>query len=159
MLIVPLWFGCFSQEAIGAFPNVELRTLDGSKINTSEIKNGNAPMLIIVWATWCHHAMDGMSSISDDYYSDWVEEYNLKIIGVSVDDMRNIPKVAPLVNGKGWEFEHYIDQNADFKRSLGINAPPHLFIVNANREIIWSFNSFNPGDELEISKMLSQIKN
>lgn len=139
-------------------PSVGISTLQGDVVQSDEIKNDKGPILIIFWATWCHHATDGMTSISDEYIDDWIEEYNLKVVTISVDDSRNLMKVQPLVNGKGWEFEHYLDPNSDFKRAMGVNDPPHLFIVNGKREIIWSFNSFNPGDESEIEKILKDLK-
>lgn len=147
------------SQSIRSFPEVNLKNLNGEQVSTNEIQNNGKPILIIVWATWCHHSVDGMTSIADDYLDDWVEEFGLKVVGISVDDARNIPKVGPMVNGNGWEYEIYLDPNADFKRAMGVNQPPHLFILNGNREVVWSFNGFNSGDEEEIQKVLDSLKN
>ncbi|MBD80675.1 MAG: hypothetical protein CL840_17305 [Crocinitomicaceae bacterium] len=147
----------FAQQ-LASLPAVQLQTITGESVSTNEITNDGSPILIIVWATWCHHATDGMTSINDEFLDDWIEKYNLKVVGISVDDARNTVKVGPIVNGNGWDFEHFMDPNGDFKRAMGVNAPPHLFIINGKREVVWSFNSFNPGDETEIEKILESIK-
>ncbi len=154
-----LLFSTLSYSQINrAFPSVQLKKLNGESISTDDIKNNKNPILIIVWATWCHHSTDGMSLISEEYFDEWENSYNLKVVGISVDDARNIPKVSPAIYGNGWDlFEHYLDPNADFKRAMGINQPPHLFILNKDRKVVWSFNSFNPGDEGEIENILETL--
>src|ERR1035437_1110888 len=87
-------------------PSVQIQTLDGRNVNTSTFSNGGKPMLISFWATWC---------------SPCKKEIGVKLIAISIDDSRNSNKVAPYVNGKGWEYEEYLDINSDFKRALGVN--------------------------------------
>ena len=101
------------SQSIRSFPEVNLKSLSGEQVSTNEIQNNGKPILIIVWATWCHHAVDGMTSIADDYFDDWIEDYGLKVVSISVDDARNIPKVGPMVNGNGWEYEIYLDYKND----------------------------------------------
>lgn len=153
-----LWIAQSQAQTNRALPSIGLKTLKGESISSDSIVNNGSPILIIVWATWCHHATDGMTSISDDYLDDWVESYQLKVVSISVDDSRNTAKVAPTVNGNAWDFEHYLDPNSDFKRAMGVNQPPHLFILNGKRQIVWSFNSFNSGDEEEIEQILKTLK-
>ena len=153
-----LWITQSHAQTNSVLPSIDLKTLKGDAISTDNIYNDGNPILIIVWATWCHHATDGITSISDDYLQDWEDAYKLKVVGISVDDSRNIPKVEPMVNGNGWEMEQFIDENADFKRALGINQPPFLIILNGKREIVWTLSAFNAGDEEEIERILKTLK-
>jgi hypothetical protein len=78
----------------------------------------------------------------------------LKIFAVSVDDTRSSSKVKPLVNGKGWEFDVYLDPNEDFKRAMNVNLTPHYFIFDGGQNLIWQKVGFLQGDEVEIQEVL-----
>ena len=115
-------------------------------MNTTDILNKDGLTVINFWATWCKPCVLELNTISETY-EDWQEETGIKIIAVSIDDARNSVKVARFVNGKGWEYEVYIDENSDLKRALNVNNVPHTFLINAKGEIVWQHNSYTPGDE------------
>ena len=78
-------------------------------------------------------------------------------IAVSIDDQRNVAKVEPYVNGKGWDYVVLLDPNSDFKRALGVNNPPQTFLVNGEGKIVWTHNSYSPGDEEELYEKLLEV--
>jgi len=80
------------------------------------------------------------------------------LIAISIDDSRNFGKVAPYVNGKGWEYEVYIDPNGDFKRALNVNNVPHTFLIDKDGYIVWQHNSYSEGDEDELYEKLKLLK-
>ena len=82
---------------------------------------------------------------------------SVKVIAVSIDDSRNAAKVAPFANGKDWPFEIYIDANSDLKRALNVNAIPHTFLLNANKEIVWQHTSYLDGDEEELYEEILKL--
>ena len=108
-------FILFSQTEARAMPSVNVKDLEGNTVNTSDFSNDGKPMIINFWATWCSPCKRELNNIAD-LYEDWVEETGVKLIAISIDDSRNSGKVAPYVNGKGWEYDVYIDSNQDFKR-------------------------------------------
>jgi hypothetical protein len=91
-----------------------------------------------------------------EVYDDWQEETGVKVIAVSIDDSRNAAKVAPFANGKDWPFEIYLDTNSDLKRALNVNAIPHTFLLNANKEIVWQHTS-SPSVKTAIIKCFNCI--
>lgn len=128
--------------------------MEGQNFNTSEIQNNGKPILISFWATWCSPCKKELNAIAE-LYDEWRTETGVKVVAISIDDSRNMSKVAPYVNGKGWEYEVYIDPNGDFKRALNVNNVPHTFLLNGKGEIVWQHNSYSEGDE---SKLLGYIK-
>lgn len=114
-------------------------------------------MILFFWTTWCHHSKEALTTIQDDYYEDWQEEYGLKLVGISIDDARNAVKVGPFASGLGWEYEIYLDENADLKRAMGVNNAPHVFIVDGDRNIVWQQEVFNSGDEEVLDEQLSNL--
>ena len=151
-----LSFTLFSQTEKRAIPSATVTDMEGNNVNTKDFNNDGKPMIINFWATWCSPCKRELNNIAD-VYEDWVEETGVKIIAVSIDDARNSGKVAPYVNGKGWEYEVYIDSNQDFKRALNVNNVPHTFLVNGNGEIVWQHNSYSEGDEDELYEAVKKL--
>lgn len=137
-------------------PSTKVTDMEGSTINTSSFNNDGKPMIINFWATWCSPCKRELNNIVD-LYDDWIEETGVKLIAISIDDARNAGKVAPYVNGKGWEYEVYIDSNQDFKRALNVNNVPHTFLVNGNGKIVWQHNSYSEGDEYELYEAVKKL--
>ena len=137
-------------------PTVTVKDLNGNNVNTSAFENDGKPIIISFWATWCKPCILELTTIADEY-PDWVEATGVKLIAISIDDARNSAKVAPFVNGRGWEYEVYVDENQEFKRSMGVNDVPHTFILDKDKKIVWQHNSYSPGDEEELYEQLEKI--
>ncbi len=146
----------FSQnETKSELPSVDIKTLTGETFNTSNIKNPDGPIFLSFWATWCKPCIKELIAV-DENYADWQEETGLKVYAVSIDDAKSMSRVAPFVNGRAWEFEILLDPNSDFKRAMNVINVPHSFILDKNGKIIWQHNSYSPGDEDEIYKVIKK---
>lgn len=139
-----------------SLPEVELKTLDGKTISTKDFQNNGKPIVLSFWATWCKPCVNELTNVAE-LYEEWQEKTGVKIIAISIDDARNMAKVAPFVNGKGWEYDVYLDPNGNLKRALNINLIPHTFLLNANREIVWQHNSYTEGDEIKLFEMIQKL--
>ena len=155
-ILIIVSFAFTSPNETRTIPSVNLKNLEGKTVNTSSFSNDGKPMIINFWATWCSPCKRELNNIAD-VYEDWVEETGVKLIAISIDDARNSGKVAPYVNGKGWEYEVYIDSNQDFKRALNVNNVPHTFLVNGKGEIVWQHNSYPEGDEDELYEAVKKL--
>ena len=145
----------FSQNSFRKLPDVQLKALGGENLDSKSLLNQEGLTVINFWATWCKPCMLELNNIKD-LYSDWQKETKVKIVAVSIDDSRNIPKVGPLVNGKGWTYQVMLDPNGDFKRALNVNNIPHTFVINSKGDILWQHNSYAPGDEDELFEIIKK---
>ena len=129
--------------------NITLKALDGSTVQTSVLQNDGKPMIISFWATWCKPCNRELNTIKE-VYDEWQEATGVKLVAISIDDARSASRVKPHVDGQGWEYEVYIDQNQDFKRAMNVVNVPHTFVVNGKGEIVWQHTSFVEGGEEEL---------
>ena len=156
LIVLFLSFSALSLAQNNEIPAVDVKKIDGTTFNTGDIENDGKPIIINFWATWCSPCKRELNNIAE-MYEEWVEETGVKLIALSIDDARNMGKVAPYVNGKGWEYEVYIDPNGDFKRALGVNNVPHTFLVDGNGKIVWQHNSYSEGDEYELFELVKKL--
>jgi peroxiredoxin len=138
-------------------PSVQVKKLDGSKVNTLDIiKNNGKPVVISFWATWCKPCKKELDAIAENY-EEWQKETGVKVIAVSIDDSRSSAKVVTDVKSKNWPFEVYLDENQDLKRSLNIINVPHTFLLDGEGNIVWSHNSYVEGDEEILFEHIKKI--
>jgi thiol-disulfide isomerase/thioredoxin len=152
----------FSQENTltknRPLPSVDIKDIKGNPFNTSKIENDGKPIVISFWASWCKPCVKELTTIAD-VYADWQEETGVKIYAISIDDARSSSLVAPLVNGKNWDYTVLLDQNGDFKRAMNVGPIPHTFVLNGKREIVWQHTSFAEGSERDLIDIIKKVKN
>lgn len=152
-------FGLISaQESNSKIPSVEIKTLDGKIVKSDEISNEGNPVIISFWATWCVPCVKELSAIAD-LYDDWKEETNVKLVAISIDDTRSTSRVSPFINGKGWEYDVYLDSNSELKKAMNVINVPHTFLLNGSGEIVWQHTGYAEGDEEELYKMVKKLAN
>jgi len=126
-------------------PAVTLTALDGSKLSAASLHNDGQPIIIVFWATWCHHTMNGLGDISDEY-EEWQEETGVKVIAISTDDSRSSAKVNRYVGSEGWDFEVYLDPNGDLARNLGVSGAPFILMYDGQLNEVLRRDTFLEGD-------------
>jgi peroxiredoxin len=148
----------FAQDEIAGrkLPSVDIKTLNGEVINTSSIDNEGQPIVLSFFALWCKPCMKELTAIAD-VYEDWQDETGVKVIIVSIDDARSMSNVKPTIDGNGWEYEAYLDPNGDFKRAMGVNLIPHVFLLNGNKEVVHQHTSYSEGSEYELFELIKKV--
>jgi cytochrome c biogenesis protein CcmG/thiol:disulfide interchange protein DsbE len=144
------------KSSARALPNVDVKDLTGTTISSSTFENGGKPIIVDFWATWCKPCIEELNAIHESF-ADWQKETGVKLITISLDDARTMQRVAPFVKGKGWGYENYIDPNGDFKRAMNVNMPPHTFVLNGNKEIVWQHVGFVEGNEDELYEEVKKV--
>ncbi|MDZ4839350.1 MAG: TlpA disulfide reductase family protein [Bacteroidota bacterium] len=140
-----------------AIPSVKLKDLDGKDVDLKELTGKGKPVIISFWATWCSPCKKELDNIND-IIDDWKKEYNVEVIAVSIDDSRNIAKVAPYARGKKWDFTILTDVNSDSKRMLNYDNVPYTIIVDKDGNIVYKHSSYKEGEESLLEEKLKSLK-
>jgi peroxiredoxin len=156
LLLAALVLGGFTVSIHAQLPAVTLKTLEGKTVDTSTLENGGKPFIISFFATWCHPCNRELKAIHE-VYPDWQDETGVKLIAISIDQAQNIQKVKPLVDGYGWEYEVLLDPNSDFKRAMGVNLIPHVFIVDGKGNVVESRSGYTEGSESHLIEKVREL--
>lgn len=146
-----------SMNAYGQLPSVQLKDINGKVVNTQKLVDGKGPVVLSFWATYCKPCIRELKAIHE-VYADWQEETGVRVIIVSVDAAQDQQKVKPMVDGYGWEYDCLLDPNGDFKRQMGVNNVPHLFILDKKGKIVYNHPGYTDGGEEEIYEVISKLK-
>lgn len=137
-------------------PSVSLKSIDGKTVDTAKLENGGKPFIISFFATWCKPCNRELNAIHE-VYPDWQDETGVKVVAVSIDQAQNIQKVKPLVDSNGWEYDVLLDPNGDFKRAMGVNMIPHVFIVDGEGKIVESRSGYTEGGETHLIEKVREL--
>jgi thiol-disulfide isomerase/thioredoxin len=155
ILTIPLFFFASVIFAQSELPDVTLKTLAGQSITLDEaVKDGRVTVLDF-WATWCKPCIKELDELAW-MYKDWQDSYDVEIIAITIDNARNIAKVAPLLEEKGWEYTILSDVNQQLMKSLAFQSVPQVFVVDKNKQIVWSHTGYVPGDEEELEHVIAE---
>lgn len=148
-LFLSLAVVCTALSASAALPSVQLRDIDGKTVDTATLSNDGKPMIISFFATWCKPCNRELKNIAE-VYDEWQQDTGVRLIAVSIDEGQNAQKVKPFVEGKGWEYQVLLDSNSEFKRQMGVNDIPHVFVVDGAGNIVWNHQGYVDGGEEEV---------
>lgn len=137
-------------------PSVQLKDLEGKTVDTSKLSNDGKPFVISFFATWCKPCNRELKAISEQY-ADWQDETGMKVIAVSIDQAQNINKIKPLVDGEGWEYEVLLDPNSEFRRAMGVQMIPHVFIIDGKGNIAESRSGYTEGAESHLIEKIREL--
>jgi cytochrome c biogenesis protein CcmG, thiol:disulfide interchange protein DsbE len=140
-------------------PAVSLKNLKGQNVSTIEvIGKDSLPTVVLFWATWCHPCLKELEAVNEKL-PEWREKYKFNLVAISVDDSRTSNRVPSFVTGKAWDFDVLLDVNSDFKRAMNIPNVPASLVFDKTGKVVYSHNSYAPGDEEELEKIIAELSN
>lgn len=137
-------------------PSLVLKNIDGEDVDIASFGTNGKITIISFWATWCKPCIKELKNMND-LLGDWIDEYDVELVAVSVDDSRNMSKVRPFVSGMGWDFEVLLDPNGDLQRALNVANPPVTFLIDQNGNIVYVHTGYVEGDEYELEDHIVEI--
>lgn len=129
--------------------------MEGDDVNFSSYATNDKLTIISFWATWCKPCIRELKNVND-LLEEWKEQYDVELVAVSVDDSRNMTKVKPFINGRGWDFDIILDPNGDLQRAMNVANPPVTFLVNKEGKIVYTHTGYVDGDEFELEEQMKK---
>mgnify|MGYP001228397448 CR=1 FL=1 len=154
LIFLPLtWLN--AQQQVFA---TELTDLDGNKTNSWEIIEPGTTTLLVFWKSSSAKCCDNLENLQSAW-TDTLKNRGVKLIAICVDCNGSWSHIKPMMAGKNWDFESYIDLNGDFRRMMGVTDVPCTMLLDQNQSLLCRYNGFcNGGSELICEKILKHIR-
>ena len=81
----------------------------------------------------------------------------MRLVAISIDEAQNAQKVKPMVNANGWEYQVLLDPNSDFRRAMGVNMIPHVFVIDGNGKVAESRSGYTEGGEQHLIEKVKEL--
>ena len=146
----------FAGMAFAQLPSVKLKDMNGKVIDTANLSNDGKPFIISFFATWCKPCNRELKAIHE-VYPDWQDETGVRVIAISIDEAQNAQKVKPLVDANGWEYQVLLDPNSDFRRAMGVNMIPHVFVIDGDGKVAESRSGYTEGGEQHLIEKVREL--
>lgn len=146
----------FAGMAFAQIPSVKLKDMNGKVIDTAKLSNDGKPFIISFFATWCKPCNRELKAIHE-VYPDWQDETGVRVIAISIDEAQNAQKVKPLVDANGWEYQVLLDPNSDFRRAMGVNMIPHVFVIDGDGKVAESRSGYTEGGEQHLIEKVREL--
>ncbi len=152
VLLLSITFSLSAQEKL---PKVSIKKTNGKHIDVQKILNPNGVTVISFWAMWCKPCILELETIMDSY-EELKEETGVNICAISIDDPRSSSKLTSFVNGRGWEYDVYSDDEHKLKQALNVVSVPYTLVLNKKGEIVWKHSGYTPGAEEELYEVIKE---
>lgn len=149
---------CIPGFGQNTLPSTILKTLDGQNVDLISFADNGKTTIISMWATWCAPCKKELDAIAE-VYDEWQAKYNVELVAITIDTQRQLAKVKPMVESKGWRFTILSDANNQLRNSMNVMSIPQTFLVSPSGEIIYSHTGYSPGDEFELEEQLKRLVN
>ena len=162
LLILLVSATAFSQtdssklESTSTLPDVTLKNVDGEDVNIAAYGTNGKITIISFWATWCKPCIKELKNVNS-LLDEWIEEYDVELVAVSVDDSRNAVKVKPTANALNWDFDVLLDPNGDLQRAMNVANPPVTFLIDQEGNIVYTHTGYVEGDEYELEDHIKEL--
>ena len=144
------------NSSMSYLPEITLKDIDGKDVNLSDYGANEKITVISFWATWCKPCIKELKNINA-LLEEWVEDYNMELVAISLDDSRNAAKVKPTVNALYWDFDVLLDPNGELQRAMNVANPPVTFLVNQSGQIVYTHTGYVEGDEYDLEDHIKEL--
>jgi cytochrome c biogenesis protein CcmG/thiol:disulfide interchange protein DsbE len=140
------------QEA----PDFTLEDVDGHAVCLDSLLV-DGPVFMSFWALWCKMCIKELDALKP--YFDEFDSLGINLLAISVDKARSVPQVKPFALSHKWKYVVVLDPDDILRDLYNVQAMPSSFIINQDKEIIFSHMGYKPGDEELIIKKMRELGN
>lgn len=124
-------------------PDFEVTTLAGKTFRLSDYE-GDKPVYLKFWATWCSYCKVEMPHLQS-IYNQYGEDVEVLAVNVGIND--SVANIEQFFNQAGFNLPVAIDQQGDLVSDYGIVGTPHHVLIDKDGQIV--YRTFLASDTLD----------
>lgn len=114
-------------------PDLASHRLDGHAVSLSALRG--SPVLLNVWATWCHPCRDEIP-VLEALHREHAPQ-GLEVVGVSIDDDGRMADIRRFASEFGVTYTIWHDPNQRVMPSFSVIGVPTTFLIDGEGRLVW----------------------
>lgn len=114
-------------------PGLEAETLDGQAASLASLRG--TPVLLNVWATWCHPCQDEIPVLEALHQA--YDGRGLEVIGVTIDDENKGTAIRDFAKRFGMTYPVWHDPDQRVMAAFSVVGVPTSFLISRSGRVLW----------------------
>lgn len=144
LIILPLAFAVAEQGTTQTAPAFKLDDVDGNIVMLDSLLT-RGPVMLSFWALWCKMCIKELDALRP--YAPEFDSLDITLLAISQDKSRSVPKVKPFALSHKWPYTVVLDPDNTMRSLYNVQAMPTFFIIDQNKQIVFTHQGYKPGDE------------
>ena len=144
----------YAEESAVIAPDFTLEDIDGNTVCLDSLL-ADGPVFMSFWALWCKMCIKELDALKP--YYDEFDSLGVHMLAISVDRARSVPKVKPFALSHKWKYVVVLDPDDILRDLYHVQAMPSSFIINKDKEIVFTHMGYKPGDEAIIVETIRDM--
>lgn len=154
ILLIPLVFTFADEEEVIDAPDFTLEDVDGNTVCLDSLLV-DGPVFMSFWALWCKMCIKELDALKP-YYAEF-DSMGINLLAISVDKARSVPNVKPFAKSHKWKYVVVMDPEDILRDLYNVQAMPSSFIINQDKQIVFTHMGYKPGDEEVLIKTMRKL--
>ena len=144
--LIILVFVCvaFANEEAKPAADFELLDINDNYVSLDSLV-AHGPVLMAFWSLSCQMCIKELDALRP--FSDEMDSLGVTVLAVSQDKARSVPKVKPFAASHKWNYLVVLDPESMMRDLYHVQAMPTSFIIDQDKNIIFTHQGYKPGDE------------
>ncbi len=144
--VIILLFACiaFADDEARPAADFELLDIDDNYVSLDSLL-ADGPIFMAFWSLSCQMCIKELDALRP--FANEMDSLGVTVLAVSQDKARSIPKVKPFAASHKWNHLVVLDPESMMRDLYHVQAMPTSFIINQEKNIIFTHQGYKPGDE------------
>jgi len=135
------------EEEYEIAPDFTLTDVSGEEVSLYALLD-SGPVYLECWDLPCVNCIAELDALRPVY--DTLAARGLQVVALSVDRAADEQRVKAFVASKRWPYYVLLDQQQEVKRLYNIIIKPTAYLINTERQIVYTHIGYKKGDERKI---------
>lgn len=149
-----LMLGLLSPALAVDVQDFELESIQGDDYELDDLLEDKQIVVIAFWEVGCIPCTEQLQHFQE-YYDEY-EESGVDFVVISATTPVLLSKVEPFFASNEFSFLVLEDVDREVTRDYGVKAPPAVFVISKDREMLYQHYGYKSGQEDEVKEVIDE---
>jgi cytochrome c biogenesis protein CcmG, thiol:disulfide interchange protein DsbE len=133
----------------------ELKDLAGKDVELDDLLEDSSLLVLAFWEVGCVPCTEQLTHFQE-YYEDY-QDKGVEFVVISATPSMLLSKVEPFFKSMEFTFRVLEDVDREVTTDYGIKAPPAVFVISPDKDMLYQHYGYKPGQEKEVKSVIDKF--